>query len=163
VRVTGRISFGGHEQRPDGVKRTRTIKTGIGKAIADGQTERQKAKGDAAEEKVVEWLKSQQGVTDVVRKSGSGEEVNRNDSCHYDIRYCRGGEVFYVEVKSCEGGAFHISSGEYEFAKNHPNQYQLALVFSSTEFELIEKNVVARITQARQATDWIVPISMLTA
>lgn len=161
TRVKGRIVIGeavGHDAK---VKRQRTVKAGIGKAAMDDVIERQKAKGDDAEDKVVKWLKQQVGVTDVVRKSGSGDEVDRNDSCHYDISFCRGGEIFYVEVKSCEGGVFHISADEYQFAKEHPKQYQLALVFSPTEFDLIERDVVTKITNARRATDWVVPISTI--
>lgn len=134
-------------------------KTGIGNAGSERKLQQQYDMGNDAEKQVLLWLKNQPGITKAERRSSAGDEIDGNDSYHYDIEYYKGEDVFYVEVKACESGVFHISASEYQFAINHPDQYQLALVISKTEFELIETNVIERIEQAREVNEWIVHVS----
>jgi len=153
-RVSGSISFtkvrassgmggGGHRK-------------GTGKAMSQKRQANQKKAGNDAEDAVLAWLKKQPGVTEARRVSGDADSADRNDGLHYDIEYKANGTLYYVEVKSCENGLFHISSGEYAFAVQNATRYQLALVFADGTFELLTEKVSERIKDCREATEWVV-------
>ena len=70
----------------------------------------------------------------------SGQE----QSGEYDLSYKnKEGKTIYVEVKTGHNNTFIISSGELEFAKQHPNNYELYFVYnletSTPRYYLIDK------------------------
>lgn len=66
--------------------------------------------------------------------SGYAKEVNENpvgdDMNHYDIRYKKDDEYYYVEVKSTttDNLEFEISKQEFEFGKEKKNNYEIFIV-----------------------------------
>ena len=71
---------------------------------------------------------------DVSWDSGYAKEVNENtlgdDMYHYDIKYKKGDEYYYVEVKSTvtDNLEFEISESELEFGKEKKKNYEIFIV-----------------------------------
>ena len=93
---------------------------------------RKKHIGFIGETLVYHKLKGQ--YADVSWDSGYAKEANVNpmgdDMNHYDIRYKKGDEYYYVEVKSTTTDKleFEISEPELEFGKEKKNNYEIFIV-----------------------------------
>ena len=96
----------------------RGLNKGSGRAMTNSRQKSMQKRGAEAELCVIKWLKDQ-GYDHVEGKSGTSLNSGRNDSLHYDILYVDDSKTYYVEVKACDSGEFHISSGELEFAKKN--------------------------------------------
>lgn len=95
---------------------------------------RKKHIGFIGEALVFQKLKQQYGDDDVSWDSGYAKEVNENtlgdDMYHYDIKYKKGDEYYYVEVKSTttDNLEFEISELELEFGKEKKKNYEIFIV-----------------------------------
>ncbi len=93
---------------------------------------RKKRIGFIGEVLVYKKLKEQYG--DVSWDSGYAKEANENpkgdDMNHYDIRYKKDDEYYYVEVKSTttDNLEFEISELEFEFGKEKKKNYEIFIV-----------------------------------
>ena len=114
-------------------------------------------RGAEAELCVIKWLKDK-GYDHVEGKSGTSLNSGRNDSLHYDISYVDDSKTYYVEVKACDSGEFHISSGELEFAKKNSETYRLALVYLETARLQIVDDVYNKLKDFMVAENWRVAI-----
>ena len=131
--------------------------SGTGKAMTRKKYTQQINAGKTAEELVEKFLKDtaeEKGRSDILRRSGTSYNIIGDDSAHYDISYKKDGKIFYVEVKSCSNGSFHISAAEYAFAEKNKENYCLALVCDG-KIKIVE-NVVEKINQSRIPTDWLI-------
>lgn len=132
---------------------------GDGRAMTGKKQRAMKARGIEAERCVEAWLRNQPGNNHVEGRSGTSRTSGRNDSLHYDISYVNGGKTYYVEVKACDSGEFHISAGELEFARQNTETYRLALVYlESQQLQLID-DVYNRVKDVKVAEDWKVAVN----
>ena len=107
--------------------------------------DRKKKIGFIGEALVYHKLKKQ--FDDVSWDSGYAKEANVNpmgdDMNHYDIRYKKGDEYYYVEVKSTTTGnlEFEISELELEFGKEKKKNYEIFIVTNVEEEKPKIKNI----------------------
>lgn len=96
---------------------------------------------------VYEQLKKVYGEASVSWDSGYAKEANVNplgdDMNHYDIRYKKNDEYYYVEVKSTTTAnlEFEISELELEFGKEKKNNYEIFIVTNVESQDRKIKNI----------------------
>ena len=152
------IKVGGINLSSPRVGSMRVVHGGAGQAMTGKKQNAMKARGIEAEQCVEAWLRSQQGNNHVEGRSGTSRTSGRNDSLHYDISYVNGGKTYYVEVKACDSGEFHISAGELEFARVNAETYRLALVYLETQQLQLVDNVYNRVKDIKVAADWKIAV-----
>lgn len=135
----------------------RGLNKGSGRAMTNSRQKSMQKRGAEAELCVIKWLKDK-GYVHVEGKSGTSLNSGRNDSLHYDISYVDDSKTYYVEVKACDSGEFHISSGELEFAKKNSETYRLALVYLETARLQIVDDVYNKLKDFMVAENWRVAI-----
>ena len=141
---------------------TRGLSRGSGQAMTKKRQKLMQKRGAEAESCVIKWLKGK-GYDRVEGKSGTSLNSGRNDSLHYDISYVHDSKTYYVEVKACDSGEFHISSGELDFAKKNPDTYRLALVYLESAKLQIVDDVYNRLKDVMVAENWCVAIKEASA
>lgn len=87
--------------------------------------------GKKAELATYKAMKQSNLFEDVQGHSSILNKESGNDNLHYDITYRKKGtpltELRYLDVKSMSGSSIYMSNLEYEFAKEHKEQYDLAI------------------------------------
>ncbi|MBQ6177483.1 MAG: DUF3883 domain-containing protein [Bacteroidales bacterium] len=88
----------------------------------------QRRSGRRAEQMVTDYLEKE--LHEVKNLKAWHKDLNPtgNDAKHYDFTYEYKGKTRYLEVKSMSGSRIIMSKGEYKFAKEHPDSYDLAIV-----------------------------------
>ena len=108
---------------------------------------RKKQIGFVGEVIVYEQLKKIYGEASVSWDSGYAKEANVNpkgdDMNHYDIRYKKNDDYYYVEVKSTTTDSleFEISELEFEFGKNKKKNYEIFIVTNVEDKNRKIKNI----------------------
>lgn len=129
-----------------------------GQAMTKKKQKAMKVRGIEAEQRIEAWLREQPGNNHVEGRSGTSRTSGRNDSLHHDISYVNGGKTYYVEVKACDSGEFHISAGELEFARLNPETYRLALVYlESNQFQFVD-DVYNKVKDIKVAECWKIAV-----
>lgn len=91
-------------------------------------TRKLKEIGTTSERIVYQYLLKDKNYKDVY---WAGED---DEGLHHDIRYTDNSQrIKYVEVKTFDNGYFYLSKAEYEFGKNHKEDYEIWLVKNKQE------------------------------
>lgn len=104
-------------------------------SAAERKSRNQKIKGNIGELLIYNSLCKDFGKTNVTPRSEAFVELGilkpgQAISGEYDISYKdESGIEFYVEVKTGDGHSFIMSPGELNFAKEHPKEFKLFLVY----------------------------------
>lgn len=78
--------------------------------------------GNASEDVVVKYLKDN-------KYSNIYKVTDDNEGLHYDIRFTdENGNIKFIEVKTFNTGMFYLSKDEYDFGKQHQEDYEIWLV-----------------------------------
>lgn len=81
-----------------------------------------KAIGNASEDIVVKYLKDNK-FTNIYKVTDD------NEGLHYDIRFTdENGNIKFIEVKTFNTGMFYLSKDEFNFGKEHQEDYEIWLV-----------------------------------
>lgn len=97
--------------------------------------EKERTERAADAEKLVYQYLYTKGFNPIPRSSTL--DPNVQDVRHYDIEYNdRNGKLHYVEVKSTSDGTIHFSEQEFAFASQHPEEYDLFIVYNGKIYNL---------------------------
>ncbi|AXG70815.1 hypothetical protein KORDIASMS9_03061 [Kordia sp. SMS9] len=129
TKETGTLLFGAQTK----AKKIKISKGGKGKKGNVHNSKIEKTKtivGKNAESLVYHTLLEDSTVKSVQWVSGNSTTSDKSDEEGYDIKYTLhdSDSVRYLEVKSFNGKHFYISRNEKQFAEEHRNQYEIALV-----------------------------------
>ena len=99
--------------------------------------------GKLSEKLVFDSMIQNSNFKDVIGISRNLDPINGNDNAHYDITYkesCNLKTLRYLEVKTANYNNGHytflMSAHEYEFAINHIDNYDVALVINHNEIKI---------------------------
>lgn len=104
--------------------------------VSEQQNQQKRVSGKKAEKLVFNVLVKKYGEENVKWVSGNSDRLDATDSLHYDLRYKKNNEWYFVEVKSFANDCFYISQDELNFAKSNGIQSEIALVKDSSVFLL---------------------------
>jgi hypothetical protein len=105
-------------------KQKQTKGGGKRKPFLPGKENKGKLKeiGNASEDVVFKYLKDN-------KYSNIYKVTDDNEGLHYDIRFTdTNGNIKFIEVKTFNTGMFYLSKDEYDFGKEHQEDYEIWLV-----------------------------------